>query len=99
MFYKYEKVVLTEQQQLKKNIIDYFLKNQTGKLTLNVKKVKLRVEYMYGGKYTIRSKEGKEEVYVIELMTTIDKIVKIIMDEKNKGNLAYKLKGLAKLKK
>ena len=99
MFYKPEEIELSESEQLKKKISNYFLENQTSRLTINIKKVKLRIEYMYGARYTIRAKYPEGKVYTIELIAAIDKIVSIILNEKYKDNLEFKLKGLAKLKK
>jgi hypothetical protein len=73
-------------QDLRKKIEARFKRKNTGAIIIQVSKnVKVRIEYMYGGKYCVRRKEkGQKGSRILSLLASSNEVVKLIMKEKTK---------------
>ena len=73
-----------EKRELRNRIEKRFKKKHTGFITLNLKNgMRLRIEYMYGNKYSIRKRQDKI-VTDLSIMTSLDNLIEIIFKERNR---------------
>jgi hypothetical protein len=68
-------------EEIKRRLLKRFRKKITGRVIIKFGKKKLAVEYMFGGKYCLKRKIGKQ-LTILEMLGDIDRIVDLIAKEK-----------------
>jgi hypothetical protein len=77
-------ISLNKNKSLKTRIQERFRKKSTGYVILNISaETKLKIEYMYGGKYSLKKRTNGIESS-LGMLLDINKLVKKITDEKAK---------------